>query len=82
MKISSKIILLAGVLLGFLAGNAFISWQEINKISLEFNHVVKGDLALMESSSSLNELQLKKEILFDTRCSGSSSTSDIVLSVA
>ena len=65
MKLSTKIILLALALLGFLGGNAYISWQEITKIQSEFNSVVKYDLILMESATALNNLQLKKEILFE-----------------
>jgi signal transduction histidine kinase len=65
MKISSKIILLTAILLGFLGGNAFISWQEINKVRDEFNEVVKNDLKLMQATTALNDLQLKKEILFE-----------------
>ena len=65
MKISSKIILLSVALLGFLASYAFISWQELTKIHREFNVVVKYDLRLMESTTALNDLQLKKEILFE-----------------
>ncbi|MBF0489102.1 MAG: HAMP domain-containing protein [Candidatus Omnitrophica bacterium] len=65
MKISTKIILLVAALLGFLGGNAYISWQEINRINGEFNEVVKDDLTLMESATALNELQLKKEVLFE-----------------
>ncbi len=65
MRISSKIFLLVAALLGFLGGNAFMSWQEINKIKGEFNEVVKDDLTLMESATTLNELQFKKEIIFE-----------------
>lgn len=65
MRISSKIILLAAALLGFLSLNAFISWQEINKINIEFNEVAKNDLALMEAVTSLNDLQLRKEVTFE-----------------
>ncbi len=65
MRISSKIILLTAVLLAFFGSYAFISWQELTKIHWEFNEVAKKDLALMESASVLNDLQLKKEILFE-----------------
>ena len=65
MKISSKIILLTAALLGFLSVNAVISWYEINKINIEFNHVAKEDLALMQAASVLKDSQFKKEILFE-----------------
>jgi len=65
MKISSKIILLAGVLLGFLVCYACISWEELTKIHKEFNEVVREDLGLMASATSFNDVQLKKEILFE-----------------
>jgi signal transduction histidine kinase len=65
MKISLKIIILTSVLLLFLGGNAFLSWYEISRINKEINKIVKDDLQLMESSTTLNELQLKKQILFE-----------------
>ena len=65
MKISSKILLLVVALLIFLGGNAWMSYQEIIKIKGEFNGVVKDDLVLMETATTLNESQYKKEILFE-----------------
>src|ERR1051326_6856254 len=65
MKISSKIVVLSSALLGFLAGYAYVSGQELSKIHAEFDQVVKNDFKLMESTTALNELQLKKEIIFE-----------------
>jgi signal transduction histidine kinase len=65
MRLSSKILFLTAALLGFLVCHAFISWQEMNKINIEFNKIVNNDLTLMESANALNDVQLKKEILFE-----------------
>jgi signal transduction histidine kinase len=65
MRISSKIILLAAALLIFLGVNSIILWGEINNISIEFDDVVKNDLKLMEYTTTLNDVQLRKEIIFE-----------------
>lgn len=71
MKLSYKIILLVAMLLGFLGGNAVLSWREVQRIHREFNGVVRHDMALMGAASLLNELQLKKEIIFEKLTSSS-----------
>jgi signal transduction histidine kinase len=65
MRISSKIIFLTAALLGFLGGNAFLSWQEMSRINNEFNEIVDQDLTLMQIEETLNDSQLRKEIIFE-----------------
>ncbi|MDE2010194.1 MAG: hypothetical protein KGJ09_08990 [Candidatus Omnitrophica bacterium] len=71
MKSTSKIFILVLFMLGFLASLAWIGVRHIADILHEFDHVTQVDLVLMETATSLNDIQLKKEILFDKLTSSS-----------
>jgi signal transduction histidine kinase len=71
MKTPSKIFILVLLLLAFLASLAWVGVRHIADILHEFDHVAQVDLLLMEGTTNLNDLQLKKEIIF-ARLSSSS----------
>ena len=58
-------------LLIFLASLAWLGVRHLADILHEFDHVAQVDLVLMEGATNLNDLQLKKEIIF-ARLSSSS----------
>ena len=51
-------------MLAFLASLAWVGVRDLRSILREFDHVAQVDLALMEGATNLNDLQLKKEIIF------------------
>jgi len=71
MKTPSKIFILVLVLLAFLAGLTWAGVRHLAQILREFDHVAQVDLVLMETATNLNDLQLKKEIIFDKLSSSS-----------
>lgn len=71
MKTPSKIFILVLLLLAFLASLAWVGVRHLADILSEFDHVAQVDLVLMEGATNLNDLQLKKEIIF-TKLSSSS----------
>src|SRR5580698_4350534 len=71
MKTPSKIFILVLLLLAFLASLAWVGVRHIADILREFDHVAQVDLVLMETATDLNDLQLKKEIVFDKLSSSS-----------
>jgi signal transduction histidine kinase len=64
MKTPSKIFILVLLLLAFLASLAWVGVRHLADILHEFDHVAQVDLVLMETATSLNDLQLEKEIIF------------------
>src|SRR5580698_4808103 len=64
MKTTSKIFILVLLLLAFLASLAWVGVRHLGGILREFDHVAQVDLVLMEAATDLNDLQLKKEIIF------------------
>ena len=64
MKTPSKIFVLVLLLLAFLASLAWVGVRHLAYILHEFDHVAQVDLVLMETATSLNDLQLEKEIIF------------------
>ncbi len=64
MKTPSKILILVLLLLAFLASLAWVGVRHIADILHEFDHVAQVDLVLMEGATNLNDIQLKKEIIF------------------
>jgi len=64
MKTPSKIFILVLLLLAFLASLAWVGVRHLADILREFDHVAQVDLVLMEGATNLNDLQLKKEIIF------------------
>ncbi|MDE2027403.1 MAG: hypothetical protein KGK03_03845 [Candidatus Omnitrophica bacterium] len=71
MKTPSKIFVLVLLLLAFLASLAWVGVRHMASILTEFDHVAQVDLVLMETATTLNDIQLKKEIIF-TRLTSSS----------
>ena len=71
MKTPTKIFILVLLLLAFLASLAWVGVRHIKDILHEFDHVAQVDLVLMETATNLNDIQLKKEIIF-ARLSASS----------
>lgn len=65
MKYSSKIFIVVLIFLAFLASLAWMGVRHLNTILHEFDRVAQVDLALMETATTINDLQLKKEIIFD-----------------
>ena len=65
MKISSKIMSLIVTLLAVLAINGLISFRLLKGVSQELQTVVKKDLVLMETSTSVTKHQLQKAIIFE-----------------
>ncbi len=64
MKSPTKIFILVLLLLAFLASLAWVGVRHLGGILHEFDHVAQVDLVLMETATSLNDLQLEKEIIF------------------
>jgi len=64
MKTPFKIFILVLLLLAFLASLAWVGVRHLADILHEFDHVAQVDLVLMETATSLNDLQLEKEIIF------------------
>lgn len=64
MRTPSKIFILVLLLLAFLASLAWVGVRHIADVLGEFDHVTQVDLALMETATALNNIQLQKEILF------------------
>lgn len=64
MKTPSKIFILVLLLLAFLASLAWVGVRHLADILHEFDHVAQVDLVLMETATSLNDIQLEKEIIF------------------
>ena len=64
MKTPSKIFIVVLLLLAFLASLAWVGVRHLADILHEFDHVAQVDLVLMETATSLNDLQLEKEIIF------------------
>jgi len=64
MKTPSKIFVLVLLLLAFLASLAWVGVRQIADILQEFDHVAQVDLVLMETATTLNDLQFQKEIIF------------------
>ena len=64
MKTTGKIFIIVLLLLAFLASLAWVGVKHLSNILNEFDHVAQVDLVLMETATSLNDLQLKKEIIF------------------
>ena len=65
MKISSKIMSLIVILLAVLAVNGVISFRLLKGVGQELQTVVKKDLVLMETSTSVTKHQLQKAIIFE-----------------
>jgi signal transduction histidine kinase len=65
MKISSKIMSLIVILLVVLAINGLISFRLLKGVGEELQTVVKKDLVLMETSTSVTKHQLQKAIIFE-----------------
>lgn len=65
MKISSKIMSLILILLAVLALNGLISLRLLKGVGQELQTVVKKDLVLMETSTSVTKHQLQKAIIFE-----------------
>ena len=65
MKISSKIMSLIVILLAVLAVNGLISFGLLKGVGQELQTVVKKDLVLMETSTSVTKHQLQKAIIFE-----------------
>jgi signal transduction histidine kinase len=65
MKISSKIMSLIVILLAVLAINGLISFRLLKGVGQELQTVVKKDLVLMETSTSVTKHQLQKAIIFE-----------------
>jgi signal transduction histidine kinase len=65
MKISSKIMSLILILLAVLAVNGVISFRLLKGVGQELQTVVKKDLVLMETSTSVTKHQLQKAIIFE-----------------
>ena len=65
MKTPSKIFVLVLLLLAFLASLAWVGVRHLADILHEFDRVAQVDLVLMETATSLNDLQLEKEIIFE-----------------
>ena len=65
MKISSKIMSLILILLAVLAVNGLISLRLLKGVGEELQTVVKKDLVLMETSTSVTKHQLQKAIIFE-----------------
>jgi len=64
MKSTSKIFLLVMVLLAFLASLAWVGVRYLGDVIHEFDHVAQVDFVSMEAATTLNDLQLEKEIIF------------------
>jgi signal transduction histidine kinase len=64
MKSPTKIFILVLLLLAFLASLAWVGVRHLADVLHEFDHVAQVDLVLMETATSLNDLQLEKEIIF------------------
>jgi len=64
MKTPSKIFILLLLMLAFLASLAWVGVRHLADILREFDHVAQVDLILMEGATNLNDLQLRKEIIF------------------
>ena len=64
MKTPTKIFVLVLLLLAFLASLAWVGVRHLADILHEFDHVARVDLVLMETATSLNDIQLEKEIIF------------------
>ena len=64
MKTPTKIFILVLLLLAFLASLAWVGVRHLSDILHEFDHVAQVDLMLMETATSLNDIQLEKEIIF------------------
>jgi len=64
MKSPTKIFILVLFLLAFLASLAWVGVRHLADILHEFDHVAQVDLVLMETATSLNDLQLEKEVIF------------------
>jgi len=64
MKTPSKIFILVLFLLAFLAILAWVGVRQLAGILREIDHVSQVDLVLMETATEINDLQLKKEIIF------------------
>ena len=65
MKTPTKIFILVLLMLAFLASLAWVGVRHIADILREFDHVAQVDLILMEGATNLNNIQLKKEIVFE-----------------
>jgi signal transduction histidine kinase len=64
MKTPSRIFIAVLLLLAFLASLAWVGVRQLADILREFDHVAQVDLVLMEGATNLNDIQLKKEIIF------------------
>ena len=64
MKSPTKIFILVLLLLAFLASLAWVGVRHLSEVLHEFDHVAQVDLVLMETATSLNDIQLEKEIIF------------------
>jgi len=64
MKSPSRLFILVLFLLAFLASLAWVGVRHLADILREFDHVAQVDLVMMESVTSLNNIQLEKEIIF------------------
>ncbi len=65
MKISTKIISLISLLLIVLAVNGVISFGLLKSVSSELHGVVKKDVALMQTVTTVTKHQLQKAIIFE-----------------
>jgi len=64
MKTPSKLFILVLFSLAVLASFSWVGVQHLGAILHELDHVAQVDLVLMETATDLNDLQLKKEIVF------------------
>ncbi len=65
MKISTKIIALISLLLVVLAVNGIISFGLLKSVSSELHGVVKKDVALMQTVTTVTKHQLQKAVIFE-----------------
>ena len=64
MKTTSKIFIIVLFLLAFLASLAWVGVRHLAQIVHEFDRVAQVDLVLMETATTLNDIQLEKQIIF------------------